>query len=203
MNKNCKVKLALTSIVICLFYSSCSVTTPMLGLSGSNYNSITDDILLYNSSNSVIDALINDVTENKILIVQTVNAPNSDMLAEKIYEKLSQKGKVVGITKRNELSTIKVEFFDKLLFFYPTVYGIETAATRPSGITKATAFIPIVGQIITPVVVKANTYDTRLGAISLHVRLVDSKTGKIEWMRVFRGTDKKKITDDNVLDIPF
>ena len=195
--------LAFLCLISLLCLTRCSVTTPMLGVSGSNYNSITDDLLLYNSSNGVIDELITNVTANKILVVQTVNAPNSDMLAEKIYESLNSKGKIVGIAKRSELSTINIEMFDKLLFFYPTVYGIETAATRPSGFTKLVSFIPLVGQIVGPMAIKANTYDSRLSAVSLHVRLVDSKTGKIEWMKVFQGKDKKKITDDNVFDLPF
>jgi|WetSurMetagenome_2_1015567.scaffolds.fasta_scaffold430681_2 hypothetical protein len=196
-----KIQVAITILGIATLITSCGVTTPMLGLSGSNYNSITDDLLLYNSSNTVIDELINAITVNKILVVQTVNAPNSDMLAEKIYESLSKKGKIVGLAKRSELGNMKVEMFDKILFFYPTVYGIETAATRPSGFTKAIGIIPVIGQIIGPIAMKANTYDTRLGAISLHARLVDSKTGQIEWMRVFQGKDTKKITEDTVFEI--
>lgn len=188
-------------VLAVFFITGCNVTTPMLGLSGGNYNSITDDILLFNSSNEVVEELANAVNTNKVLVVQTVEAPSSDMLAEKIFETLSRRGKVVGLAKRAELSTMNIEVFDKILFFYPTVFGIETAATRPSGITKLVTYIPIIGQALAPSVLEANTYDTRLGAVSLHARLVDSKTGQIEWMRVFQGQNQKKITSGSVLDI--
>lgn len=188
-------------LLMVLLIASCNVTTPMLGLSGGNYNSITDDILLFNSSNEVVEELANAVNTNKVLVVQTVEAPSSDMLAEKIFETLSRRGKVVGLAKRAELSTMNIEVFDKILFFYPTVFGIETAATRPSGITKLVTYIPVIGQAIAPSVLEANTYDTRLGAVSLHARLVDTKTGQIEWMRVFQGQNQKKITSGSVLDI--
>jgi hypothetical protein len=188
-------------IVIGFLLTNCSVTTPMLGLSGGNYNSITDDILLYNSSNSVIEELVNAVKYDNVLVVQTINDANSDMLAEKIFETLSRKGKSVGLAKRSELSSINVEVFDKLLFFYPTVFGIETAATRPTSVTYLVGMIPVIGQIVGPPMIEANTYDTRLGAISLHARLVDSKTGQIEWMNVFQGKDRKKITSKSILDI--
>lgn len=199
--KNLKVLKLIAFILIVICFSSCKVTTPMLSYSGANYNSITDDILLYNCSGQVIHELSLAVTSQKVLVVQTVNSPSSDMLAEKIYETLSSQGKMVGLAKRSDLSTINVEMFDKILFFYPTIYGIETAATRPSKTAEMVYFIPVIGQFVGPSVMKANTYDTRLGAVSLHARLVDSKTGKIEWMKVFQGRDQKKISGGNILDI--
>lgn len=188
-------------MVIVIFLTSCSVTTPQLGYSGANYNSITDDILLFHSSNQVIEELANAINTNKVLVVQTVNDPHCDMLAEKIFENLSRRGAVVGLAKRSELSTMNIDAFEKILFFYPTVYGIETASTRPSSITKLVTMIPVVGQIIGPPLLKNNTYDTRLGAISLHARLVDAKTGQIEWMRIYQGKDQKRITPDSVLEV--
>ncbi|MFW6224992.1 MAG: hypothetical protein ACOC4B_01865 [Bacteroidota bacterium] len=188
-------------IVTALFLNSCSVTTPTLNHPGGNYNSITDDALLFHSSNQVIQELTQAINANKVLVVQTVNDPNSDMLAEKIYENLSQQGKVVGLTKRSELSEMNIDVFDKIVFFYPTVFAIENASTRPSAIVKLVNFIPVVGQIIGPSLIKQNTYETRLGAISLHARLVDAKTGQIEWMRVFQGTDRKRITPSSLLEV--
>lgn len=188
-------------IVTALFVNSCSVTTPTLNHPGGNYNSITDDALLFHSSNQVIEELANAINTKKILVVQTVNDPHCDMLAEKIFENLSRRGLVVGLTKRSELSTMNIDSFDKILFFYPTVFGIETASTRPSAIVKIVLLIPVVGQIIGPSLIKKNTYETRHGAISLHARLVDAKTGQIEWMRVFQGTDKKRITPSSLLEL--
>jgi hypothetical protein len=189
--------------LICLSFviSSCNVTKPVLGLSGGNYNSITDDMLLFNSSNAVIDELAGAVTGNNILIVQVVSAPNSDLLAEKIFEKLTQMGKTVGLAKRSEIGTMKTDQYEKLLFFYPTVYGIETAETRPSGLTKATMFIPLIGQVVGPSIIKMNTYDSRMSGVSIQARLVDSKTGKVEFMKVFNGKNNKKITGDSIFDI--
>lgn len=189
------------AIALLILLSSCNVTKPSLGLSGGNYNSITDDMILFNSSNMVIAELAKNISANKILVVQTVNSPSSDMLAEKIYETLFQKGKEVELTKRSDLKSIQTESFDKILFFYPTVYGIETAETRPSNLTKFIGVIPLIGQIIGSAAVKANTYDSRMGAVSLSVRLVDSKTGKIDWIKVFNGKDSKKITGDSIFDI--
>jgi len=198
MKTNARIFGAL-SLLILLY--SCNVTKPSLGLSGGNYNSVTDDMILFNSSNAVIAELAKNITANKVLVVQTVNSPNSDMLAEKIFETLVQKGKEVELIKRSELKSIQTDSFEKILFFYPTVYGIETAETRPSNLTKAVGIIPFFGQIIGPAVVKANTYDSRMGAISLSVRQVDAKTGKIDWIKVFNGKDSKKITGDSIFDI--
>lgn len=191
----------LVAIILLILFYSCNVTKPSLGLSGGNYNSITDDMILFNSSNAVIAELVKNISANKILVVQTVNSPSSDMLAEKIFETLVLKGKDVELTKRNDLKSIQTDSFEKILFFYPTVYGIETAETRPSNLTKAIGIIPLIGQIVGPAVVKANTYDSRLGAVSLSVRQVDSKTGKVDWIRVFNGKDSKKITGDSIFDI--
>ncbi len=191
----------LGTITLLLLLYSCNVTKPSLGLSGGNYNSVTDDMILFNSSNAVIAELVKNISANKILVVQTVNSPSSDMLAEKIYENLILKGKEVDIIKRSELKSIQTDSFEKILFFYPTVYGIETAETRPSNLTKAVGIIPLIGQIVGPAVVKANTYDSRMGAVSLSVRQVDSKTGKIDWIKVFNGKDSKKITGDSIFDI--
>jgi len=125
-------------------------------------------------------------------------ARNKSNLENKVYDISTEQDQEIAALK---LSTMNIDVFDKILFFYPTVFGIETAATRPSAITKLVTYIPVVGQAIAPSVLEANTYDTRLGAVSLHARLVDTKTGKIEWMKVFQGQNQKKITSGSVLDI--
>lgn len=188
-------------LLLGIILSSCNVTRPSLGLSGGNYNSVTDDLLLFNTSNKAIDELSKVITGNNILVVQVVNAPNSDLLAEKIFEKLTLIGKNVELTKRTELGTVKGDAFDKMLFFYPTVYGIETAETRPSQLAKAFSYVPLIGQIVGPMIIKMNTYDSRLSGVSIQARLVDTKTNKIEWIRVFNGSDKKVITGDSIFDI--
>lgn len=181
-------------LLIALIFSSCSVTTPELSYSGGNYNSISDDMILKKSTDNAVQQIANSVNRgDKILIVQVVDDPISDMLADKIFERLSVNNVIVGRTTNEDLKEMNTEMFDKFLMFYPEIYGTETAQTKPSSITKAISFIPVIGQIVGPYAIKANTYTDRQAGVNIHCRLADRKTGKIDWIRSFSGQSKIRL----------
>lgn len=74
--------LLLISVVI---FSSCSTTRPRLSYSGSQYNSVSDDIIIYNSSQEAIMKLASNLNKrDKILLVKVVNNDINDFEGTKI-----------------------------------------------------------------------------------------------------------------------
>jgi len=176
------------------FLVSCTVTRPQLNYSGGNYNSVSDDIIIYNSTQEAIIKLANSLNPNdKILLVQIIDNETNDYIADRVFEELFKRNYVVGLAKRDELKTMNTEVFDKFLMFYPIVFGTETAATSPSFWTKSVSFIPIVGWIIGQAVIAKYTYIDRQAGVSIHTRLVDATTGDLLWIKQFTGQDKIRL----------
>ena len=111
-------------IVFLFILSGCSITRPKLSYSGSNYNSVSDDILIYNSTQEAVTKLANTLNQNdKILLIQVVNNDKNDFLSDRLFEELNKRGYIVALAKGEELKTMETDSFDKFLMFYPTVYG--------------------------------------------------------------------------------
>ena len=189
---------------IVLILSSCSTTRPRLSYSGGNYHSVSDDIIIYNSTQESISKLANTLNaSDKILLVQVVGNPDNELIGDMIFEELFKRGFVVGLSKNDELKEMNTEMFDKFLMFYPTVHGTETSETRPTFWPKFVAFIPVIGWIIGKNVLASYTYDDRQAAINLHCRLVNEKTGEIEWIKNFSGQDRIRIKGGEFHEIVF
>jgi len=189
---------------IIIFLCGCSATKPRLSYSGGNYHSVSDDIIIYNSTQEAVSKLANALDmSQKILIVQVVNDPINDLIGDRIFEELYKRGFIVGVSKNSELKEMDTKMFDKFLMFYPSVHGTETAETRPTFWPKFVAFIPIIGWAIGKNVLASYTYDDRQAAINLHCRLVDETTGEIEWIKNFTGQDKIRIIGGEFHEIVF
>ena len=189
---------------IIIFLSSCSATKPRLSYSGGNYHSVSDDIIIFNSTQEAVLKLGNALSpSDKILIVQVVNDPINDLIGDRIFEELYKRGFIVGVAKNSELKEMNTEMFDKFLMFYPTVHGTETSETRPTFWPKFVAAIPIIGWIIGKNVIASYTYDDRNAAINLHCRLVKEETGEIEWIKNFTGQDRIRIKGGEFHEIIF
>lgn len=187
-----------------ILLTSCNSTRPMLNYSGGNYHSVSDDIIINNSAQETVTKLANTLDpDKKYLIVQVVNDPTNDFLADRIFEELYKRGFVVGLAKNTELKEMKTDMFDKFLMFYPTVYGTETASTEPTFWPKAFASIPIIGWIFGEQVIAKNTYIDRVAGVSLHCRLVNSETGEIEWIKDFTGQNKIRLKGGKFHEIIF
>jgi hypothetical protein len=191
-----KFTILISGILIVL--SSCTVTNPKLQYSGGNYNSISDDIILTDASNEAVKKLTKEIDRSeKVLLVQVVDSRQSDLLADKIYEQLSVKGLIVGRTTNDDLKEMNTDMFDKFLMFYPEVYGTQTAQTKPTAITKGAAFalnlVPVAGQFLSRSLLKNYNYQDRHAGVSIHCRLVDRKSGKIEWINNFTGQNKIRL----------
>ena len=198
-----KTKTIILSIML-LWISSCSVTKPKLSFSGGNYNSVSDDIIIFNSTQESIVKLSNTLDQHlKYLIVQVVNNDKNDLLADRIFEELFKRGFIVGSAKSEELKTMNTDNFDKFLMFYPSVYGTETAETNPTFWPKFVAFIPVIGWIIGQNVLAAYTWVDRQSGVSLHCRLVNAKTGEVDWIKDFTGQDKIRLEGGKPHEIIF
>jgi hypothetical protein len=185
---------SLIFVLTAAFLCSCSVTRPRLSYSGSNYNSVSDDIIIYNSTQEAVSKLTNTLSPtDKILLVQVVDNDKNDFLADRIFEELYKRGYLVGLAKSDELKTMNTDNFDKFLMFYPTVYGTETAETNPTFWPKMVASTPILGWIIGQNVLAAYTYVDRQAGVSIHCRLVSAVTGEVEWIKDFTGQDKIRL----------
>jgi hypothetical protein len=181
-------------LVICLFLSSCSVTRPRLSYSGSNYNSVSDDIIIYNSTQEAVIKLANTLNGNdKLLLVQVVSNDKNDLLADRIFEELYKRGFIVALAKSEELKNMQVDNFNKFLMFYPTVYGTETSETNPTFWPKMVASIPIIGWIIGKNVLAGYTYVDRQAGVSIHCRMVNADSGEVELIKDFTGQDKIRL----------
>jgi hypothetical protein len=181
-------------LVAALILSSCSMTRPKLSYSGSNYNSVSDDIIIYNSTQEAVIKLSNTLRQtDKILLVQVVDNDKNDFLADRIFEELFKRGYVVALAKSEELKTMNTDGFDKFLMFYPTVYGTETAETNPTFWPKLFASIPVVGWIFGHNILAAYTYVDRQAGVSIHCRLVSAESGKVDWVKDFTGQDKIRL----------
>jgi hypothetical protein len=191
-------------LVYILLFGSCSVTKPRLSFSGGNYNSVSDDIIIYNSTQEAVSKLSNSLNQNeKTLLVQVVNNDINDFLADRIFEELYKRGFTVALAKNEELKTMQTDGFDNYLMFYPTVYGTETAETNPTFWPKLTASIPIIGWIIGKNILAAYTYVDRQAGVSIHCRLVSAKTGEVVWINDFTGQDKIRLEGRTGYDIIF
>jgi hypothetical protein len=180
--------------VVAALFCSCSMTRPKLSYSGSNYNSVSDDIIIYNSTQEAVNKLTNTLRQtDKILLVQVVDNDKNDFLSDRIFEELYKREYVVALAKNEELKTMETDSFDKFLMFYPTVYGTETAETNPTFWPKMIASIPIIGWIIGQNILAAYTYVDRQAGVSIHCRLVNAETGKVEWIKDFTGQDKIRL----------
>ena len=189
-----KTRIILLFFTAAIIFSSCSVTRPRLSYSGSNYNSVSDDIIIYNSTQEAVSKLTNTLSQtDKILLVQVVDNDKNDFLADRIFEELYKRGYIVALAKSEELKTMETDNFDKFLMFYPTVYGTETAQTEPTFWPKAVASIPIIGWIIGQNVIAKYTYTDRQAGVSIHCRLVNAETGEVEWIKDFTGQDKIRL----------
>jgi len=198
-----KSKLLLLIVAVALL-SSCSVTKPRLSYSGGNYNSVSDDIIIYNSTQEAVSKLTNTLRQtDKILLVQVVANDKNDFLADRIFEELYKRGYIVALAKSEELKTMETDNFDKFLMFYPTVYGTETAETNPTFWPKMVASIPILGWIIGQNVLAAYTYVDRQAGVSIHCRLVSAETGEVEWIKDFTGQDKIRLEGGSGHEIIF
>jgi len=197
--------LHLFSIVfIAAIASSCSITRPRLSYSGSQYNSVSDDILLYNSTQQAVAKLgIKLEKGKKLLLVQIVDNDINDFLADRVYEELYKRGFIVALTKSEDLKEKNTDIFDSFLMFYPTVYGTESAETEPTFYPKMVAAIPIVGWLIGRQVLAGYTYVDRQAGVSIHARLVDAKTGQILWIEEFTGQDKIRLEGGTAGEILF
>jgi hypothetical protein len=177
--------------LIVLLLSSCSTTSPQLQFTGGNYNSVSDDIIIYSAVKEAVSKIANSIDpKERYLLVQVIDDPNNDFIADRIFEELYKRGYVVGKAKNDELATMNTDNFTKYLMFYPTVYGTEHAATRPSIYGKALGMIPYVGWVI----MQELTYDDRVAGASIHCRLVDGQTGEIEWIKNFTGLAKIRLS---------
>jgi hypothetical protein len=189
-----KTRIILLLFTAAIIFSSCSVTRPRLSYSGSNYNSVSDDIIIYNSTQEAVSKLTNTLSQtDKILLVQVVANDKNDFLADRIFEELYKRGYIVALAKSEELKTMQTDNFDKFLMFYPTVYGTETSQTEPTFWPKAVATIPIIGWIIGQNVIAKYTYTDRQAGVSIHCRLVNAETGEVEWIKDFTGQDKIRL----------
>lgn len=198
-----KLKLLILLIITTLL-ASCSVTRPRLSYSGSNYNSVSDDIIIYNSTQEAVSKLSNSLNvADKMLLVQVVDNDLNDFLADRIYEELYKRGYTVALVKSNEIKSMNIDIFDKFLMFYPIVYGTESAETSPTFWPKMVATTPIVGWIIGQNVLAKYTYVDRQAGVSIHCRLVDAITGEIEWIDDFTGQDKIRLEGGSGHDIIF
>jgi len=194
----------LVIIGIVILMSSCNITRPMLNYSGGNYHSVSDDIIINNSAQETVEKLANTLdAKKKILIVQIVNDPNNDFLADRIFEELYKRGFVVALAKNTELKDMNTEMFDEFLMFYPTVFGTETANTEPTFWPKMFASIPIIGWIFGQQVMAKNTYIDRVAGVSLHCRLVEAETGEIKWIKDFTGQSKIRLKGGKFYEIVF
>jgi hypothetical protein len=190
--------------ILYLLITSCSVTKPRLSYSGGNYNSVSDDIIIYSSTKEAVSKLANTLnTIDRILLVQVVDNDKSDLLADQIFEELYKRGYNVGVAKNEELKSLETENFNKFLMFYPTIYGTETTETNPTFWPKLVASIPILGWIIGQNVIAAHTYVDRQAGVSIHCRLVDVDTGTIDWIKDFTGQDKIRLEGGTTHEILF
>lgn len=178
-----------------VFSLGCSVTTPRLSYSGGNYNSVTDDLVIYEAGSRAISQIVTVMApfkEKNILLVQVVNNAQNDYLADRIFEELQKNLFKVGTIKGADLTSTKTDRFDYFLMFYPVVYGTETRETRPSGITRASValpfLIPFSGQILA-----AYTFDERQAGVYIHCRLTDAKTGEVKFIQNLSGQSSKRI----------
>ena len=106
-------------LIITILVTSCSTTQPRLSYSGSNYNSVSDDIIIYNSTKEAVGKLANTLNPNhKILIIQVVNNDKNDFLADRIYEELYERGFTAATAKNEDLKTMNTNMFNKFLMFY-------------------------------------------------------------------------------------
>ncbi|MFC2100638.1 hypothetical protein ACFLRZ_02290 [Bacteroidota bacterium] len=191
-------------IIITILASSCSVTRPRLSYSGSNYNSVSDDIIIYNSIQEAVIKLTNTLNPNdKILLVQVVNNDKNDFLADRIFEELYKRAYIVALAKSEELKTMNTDNFDKFLMFYPTVNGTETTETNPTFWPKMVATIPVFGWIFGHSILAMYTYVDRQAGVSIHCRLVAAETGDIEWIKDFTGQDKIRLKGGKFYEIIF
>lgn len=191
-------------IIATIILSSCSVTKPRLSYSGSNYNSVSDDIIIFNSTQEAIRKLSNSLNpQNRILLVQVVNNDKNDFLGDRIFEELYTRGYHVALTKSADLRTMETDNFDKFLMFYPTVYGTETAETTPTFWPKMFASIPVIGWIFGQNILAAYTYVDRQAGVSIHCRFVDANTGDIDWIRSFTGQDRIRLEGGRAHEIIF
>jgi PBP1b-binding outer membrane lipoprotein LpoB len=199
-----KTRTILMFLLSAIILTSCSVTQPRLNYSGGNYNSVSDDIIINNSTQEAVIKLTNSIDPNdKILLVQVVNDPKNDLLADRIFEELYKRGYIVALAKNEELKTMDTDHFDKFLMFYPTVYGTESAETSPTFWPKALIYVPIVGWIIGPRVISAYSYVDRQAGVSIHCRMVNAETGEIEWIKDFSGQDKVRLEGGSFHEILF
>ena len=199
-----KTRIILSLFTVAIILSSCSVTRPKLNYSGGNYNSVTDDIIIDNSTQDAVIKLANTIDPNdKILLVQVVNDPKSDLLADRIFEEMYKRGYIVALAKSEELKTMDTDNFDKFLMFYPSVYGTETAETSPTFWPKLLANTPIIGWIIGQNVLATYSYIDRQAGVSIHCRFVNAETGEIEWIKNFTGQDKIRLEGGSGHEIIF
>jgi len=170
-------------VFFCLFAVSCASTKPALNHSGGNYHSVSDDIIINNSLTESIGKIANNLNpQKKVLVVQVVDDAQNDYIADRIFEELYKRGFVVGKTKN--LKNAKIGNFDKFLVFYPTVYGTEHAETRPRGLAKYLPFA--LGYVLF-------YHDDRQAGVSIHCRLVDGASGRIDWIKDFTGQSKVRL----------
>jgi PBP1b-binding outer membrane lipoprotein LpoB len=187
-----------------IFLAGCSVTKPKLNYSGGTYNSVSDDIIIYNSTQEAIEKLVANLNkEERILLIQIVDSKTSDLMADRIYEEFYKSGYIVGVAMNNDLESIETSKFDKFMMFYPTIYGTETAKTEPTFWPKFFASMPVIGWLFGSNILAAYSYVDRQAGVSIHCRLVDAKTGEIEWIRNFTGQDKIRLEGGKGHDIIF
>jgi hypothetical protein len=187
-----------TAIIAC----SCSITQPRLSYSGGNYNSVSDDIIIYNALQESISKISNALNaDDRILLIRVVNNDKNDYIADRIFEELYKSGYVVAVTNNDELKTTSIEAFDKFLMFYPTVYGTETSVTEPTLYPKLFAAVPIIGWIAGPSVLSSYSYIDRQAGVVIHCRLVDAQSGEIVWIKDFSGQDKIKLDRNTIHEI--
>lgn len=186
---------------VLLLFTACSVTKPKL-VTG-KYSNVSDDIVIYNSIQKAVEKLSLELdSTKKILLVQMVNDGKNDYLADRIYENLYLNGYSVKLTK-NPGSIKNTGKYDNLLKFYPTVFGTETAQTKPTLWPYMAASIPVIGWLSSKKILSVYSYIDRYAAVSIHCRLVDAKTKKIVWIKNFSGNDIIRLEKDEFHKIKF
>lgn len=191
-------------VTMLIILASCTITRPRLMDSGSYYHSVSDDIIIYTSATQAITEMGNALDPKlKYVLVQVLNNDLNDYLGDRIFEDLFARGYTVALTTKSDLEKSGLDSFDKYLLFYPTVYGTETAATTPTFWTNMVGFIPIVGWIAGPIAIARRTYDDRQAGVCLHARLVDVKSGNVDWIKDFAGQDRIRVQGGNLNDFVF
>ena len=191
MNSKSVILILITGLII----SGCSHTTPKLAYTGNTYNSVSDDIIIYSATREAIEKIANTLDPaERILLVQVIDNSNNEFITDRLYEELYNRGYFVGKTSNEELKSFDTSKFTKFLIYYPTVYGVEHASTKPSIlVTTFAIFVPIIGWTVGPVLIAKYTYEDRQAGVSIHGRLVDAATGDIDWIKNFNGQAKIRL----------